>query len=472
MKDLLNSKNHLAHERIGQEWLSLINKTPAFVKTLVGKILQQNETGLQKHYLNYLEQDPDICHVIHSDRKRLEFSNLCIIWMKDLLELDGSSYHEFIAKQEATGEMMARINYPPYAISRGIRHIILWYIGHLNLLSLSTEEHSAAVNYVFCLLNISLELREIGYQRGVASYSRIDEAYRLHSLSQNLGVERERQRAELMEWSHQLLTSFHQASTPCVLPRIWRSAFGHWLDHKARILFERTPDIQRVIQAANRIDQELLPVLEQADFANRVNTRELVNQIDQELSAIKYSMNTIFEIYQESENGRDPLTQLLNRRFMVPVLSREIGLQKTARDNGFCVLLLDIDHFKKINDEHGHAAGDIVLQSSASLISRCIRPSDFVFRYGGEEILLVLIDCSLEMGWQIAEKIRQQLASSSISLASQDSVNITVSIGLASFAGELDYQALIMRADQAMYAAKQGGRNRVCVSAAADHDSI
>lgn len=129
------------------------------------------------------------------------------------------------------------------------------------------------------------------------------------------------------------------------------------------------------------------------------------------------------------------------------------------------MLLLDIDHFKRVNDQHGHDAGDRVLQSLASVLVNQMRASDFVFRYGGEEFLVVLGEVDVARAESIAEMLRQRVASADILLAANQSIKITVSIGVAAFDGHPDYQRLVERADKALYDAKHGGRNR-CVLAA------
>ena len=127
-------------------------------------------------------------------------------------------------------------------------------------------------------------------------------------------------------------------------------------------------------------------------------------------------------------------------------------------------MLLDIDHFKNINDTHGHKVGDLALRSVAAAITEAVRQTDFVFRYGGEEMLIVLVECDEAMGLQVAEKIRSEIAKLSIPLADGGKFAVTVSIGVAAFKGELDYEGILARADKAVYEAKERGRNRVTLA--------
>ena len=280
-------------------------------------------------------------------------------------------------------------------------------------------------------------------------------------------MERERQRAALMEWGHGILAAFYQNVASNELPRLWKSEFGLWLNHKAHILFERQPKLELIKQLVSRIDVELVPVLERASFGDRSQISDAAGKIEEELSAIKFLLNSIFEAHIEVESGRDPLTQLLTRRFMPSVLMREIQLQKMSVAAGFCVLLLDIDHFKRINDTHGHKIGDQALRAVAAAITETVRQTDFVFRYGGEEMLIVLVECDEAMGLQVAEKIRAEIARLSLPLADGGRLAVTASIGVAAFGGELDYERILARADKAVYEAKEGGRNRITLAPAA-----
>lgn len=166
---------------------------------------------------------------------------------------------------------------------------------------------------------------------------------------------------------------------------------------------------------------------------------------------------------------KDPLTGLANRRHFRAVLAREIDI--VARSgNSALLLMLDIDHFKKINDTHGHLAGDKVLQEVARCVTSCVRPPDTVARYGGEEFAVVLPDCQVSYGEAVAERIRQSLAALSIPVSPVLNLQITMSIGGAFAPVWVRSTADLWteRADTQLYRAKAEGRNRVCL----DHQQV
>jgi diguanylate cyclase (GGDEF)-like protein len=166
---------------------------------------------------------------------------------------------------------------------------------------------------------------------------------------------------------------------------------------------------------------------------------------------------------------RDPLTGQANRRHFRAVLSREIEI--VARSgNSALLLMLDIDHFKQVNDTHGHLAGDKVLQAVARCIAACVRPQDTVARYGGEEFAIVMPDCQAAYGETVAERVRQSVAALSIPVSPLINLQITTSVGGA-FAPvwvRSTADLWIERADTQLYLAKAQGRNRVCI----DHQQV
>ncbi len=157
----------------------------------------------------------------------------------------------------------------------------------------------------------------------------------------------------------------------------------------------------------------------------------------------------------------DPLTNLYNRRFFTEVIEAE--LHRSSRFRSYVSLLVvDIDHFKKVNDIYGHQAGDRVLSAVAEKLREGLRTYDIASRYGGEEFVLVLPNTPLDKAMEVAERLRKAVQSLSF-LIPLDRVEVTVSIGLAAFPTQhVDcFNALFTRADAALYRAKQNGRNRV-----------
>lgn len=152
----------------------------------------------------------------------------------------------------------------------------------------------------------------------------------------------------------------------------------------------------------------------------------------------------------------DSLTGAYNRRRFDDDLSLII---KKREKNGstFSLVFMDVDHFKNINDQYGHKKGDLVLQRISELIKKNIRSTDSLFRWGGDEFIVILPDAKLENAEKIAEKLRKNIASHNFGIGQ----NITFSIGVGEYHSEEDTDQVLMRLDEALFAAKSGGRNCV-----------
>jgi diguanylate cyclase len=163
-------------------------------------------------------------------------------------------------------------------------------------------------------------------------------------------------------------------------------------------------------------------------------------------------------------SSRDPLTGLANRRHFELTLASEVDRVARAGEPAL-VLMIDIDHFKKVNDAHGHAAGDDVLRAVAQALRECIRPMDTVARVGGEEFAMILPNCAPSFAQAVAERVRVRVQNTTIAIAPGVDVAVTVSIGGA-FAPQWVRSSPLLwveRADQQLYLAKSRGRNRACL---------
>ena len=159
------------------------------------------------------------------------------------------------------------------------------------------------------------------------------------------------------------------------------------------------------------------------------------------------------------EASRDGLTSLWNRKAILSILERE--LVRSERDGqSVGLIMIDVDHFKHINDTRGHPAGDAVLRIIATGIAAMIRPYDSVGRIGGEEFLIVAPNCDLGETWELAERVRLHVAGCRI-MAGKDAVRVSLSLGIATATSASQLEKLLHNADTALYLAKNSGRNRV-----------
>jgi len=206
------------------------------------------------------------------------------------------------------------------------------------------------------------------------------------------------------------------------------------IEHEKDILHTKTK-LQELYQATQEANKEL----ERLHEEYKIKEQALIKVNDQ----------------LETLASTDLLTGLKNRRFFQEKMVESLLLFQ-EKQRFFSLLVVDIDHFKSINDTYGHPIGDLVLGNLAGLLQSVSRSTDVVARYGGEEFVIILPECEEEQAIGIAERYRSQVAS-----ADWGEYNITVSIGAATVVEEDTEKSLFQKADNALYASKTGGRNRV-----------
>jgi len=216
--------------------------------------------------------------------------------------------------------------------------------------------------------------------------------------------------------------------------------------------------VRGILRAMGHLLAEIGLISEQHDFSRRIPMRTR-----DEIGIITQAFNELLEIadrlLQEKDHqaGTDQLTDLLNRRRFTEFMDREMA-RRQRHPEPLSLIMFDIDHFKRVNDVYGHEAGDLVLREMAQLVSGAVRRTDIVARWGGEEFVILLPGTTGEAAAGFAEKLRAAIESHDFPQIGR----ATASFGVASLdEKETDGETLINHADQAMYAAKQGGRNRV-----------
>lgn len=180
--------------------------------------------------------------------------------------------------------------------------------------------------------------------------------------------------------------------------------------------------------------------------------RRAIGDLEQELRGVK------------DEAISDPLTGLANRRYLWHFLPYEL-LRVARRESSLAVIMIDLDHFKRVNDTHGHEAGDLVLTKIAALLRSHIRDSDIACRYGGEEFVLVLPDATLEGTKRRADAIRNAIREMRLEHLGKPITGVTASIGIAMFPDHAEDSESLMRiVDDLLYEAKRSGRDRIVIS--------
>lgn len=388
-------------------------------------------------------------------------------WLERLFcRQSAEAFDAALAMQRHIGSVHSRAEIPVHLVARGMRLLKREIIKLLLMTDLNRGDLADAVLHADELIDLAFEAMSEAYFSSHESGARVDEAYRMFSIGHNLALEREKQIGALLDWENRLFKAVATETPVDGLATLGNSSFGLWLGHKAPLLFDDTRELPLIDEAMRRIDDALFLQISHGNdkTLTPAEIRSLVKAVMGEMEQVKFLLHVMFERLTDLEVGRDVLTQLFNRRFLPTILKREIELNR-RKSKPFCILMLDVDFFKNINDKYGHAAGDRVLQNIAGVMIAQVRVSDFVFRHGGEEFMVVLGETDTAQAQIVAEKIRTRVEAAETLLADPQVVKVTLSIGIAGFDGHPDYQRMLDRADKALYAAKHAGRNRCVVAA-------
>jgi two-component system cell cycle response regulator len=234
---------------------------------------------------------------------------------------------------------------------------------------------------------------------------------------------------------------------------------------------ERTRSLPILAVAEADNNQQLVRGLEIGinDYLIRpIDKNEMLARVRTQIKKKRYTERLRDNVQMSIEMAiTDALTGLFNRRYMETHLATLVE-QASARGKPIAVLVVDIDYFKRVNDSHGHDAGDDVLHEFALRIRKAIRNIDLACRYGGEEFVIVMPETNMAVATMVAERLRRRIASEPFTVQNgARSLEITISIGIAALDGVGDNAAAILkRADTALYRAKRDGRNRVVPDAA------
>ena len=226
------------------------------------------------------------------------------------------------------------------------------------------------------------------------------------------------------------------------------------IDQKPTSAFVAADAPSRVLE----VDHDLFWALANASHAVASN---MLITLAQRLRANNFAMTESMELQRLYKRHAtiDQLTGLHNRRWLDDVLPRQTK-RSSMNASPLSLMMVDIDHFKKFNDNFGHLAGDQVLYAVAQAMLKCVRPTDMLARFGGEEFVVMLTDTDMEGTKVVAERIRQGVASTIVKMGDERPLpSVTVSLGLAQMASFASVETLLAAADEALYRAKEKGRN-------------
>jgi len=452
---------HITNEQLADEWRGLLAKFSLEAAAVLHDVAEKSAPDLAAHFYEQMLADPHAAVFLSHEQVQSRLGHSMQRWVSKVFNSSAAGdIASVIELQRTIGDVHARIEIPVSLVLRGARHLKGRLRGLIEQRPEDALVRRDAARLGADIVDLAIEIICFAYSQSHDRNSRSEEAYRLFSVSQNQGAEKERQRSALLDWENQLMFELAVGDSFENLPRLASSEFGLWFRHKAAHAFQGSPESASILDYIRQIDQELQAL---AETDKSQGSLSMLHRVREQTRSIRFLLDNLFEQASELEAGRDVLTRLLNRKFLPVVMAKEMLYSRQA-GGSFGVLIVDVDHFKQINDAYGHDGGDVVLQQVATSLSNNTRGGDYAFRLGGEEFLLVMVDIDRTRVDKAAEKRRQRIGNDSYRLPQGEVLKVTVSIGIALYDGHPDYERLLRRADQALYEAKNAGRNR-CVMA-------
>ncbi len=420
------------------------------------------------HFMQHKIGKKYLSHAVVNERLKYSLME----WLTDLFEFDpNQDMEKFNARQISIGKIHARLGVPNILVLEGASLLKTKTALRISESNIGIEQATHSLILLDEIVDHAMRQMSEAYVTGIQQRAQSDEAFRIVTLGQDINLVRETQRAALMDWAQSTVFTLFSGKANQHYQSLAASPFGLWIRHRAPIMFRPEYLLNDIGKLIDAIDEDIVPNILNSDFQDKNDMFIAINELQKKVDELKFVLSDLFQKATDYESGRDPLTRTMNRRFLPSVLQREITLSQ-QNSSPLSLLMLDIDHFKRINDKYGHQAGDAVLVKIADLLTEAIRGTDYLFRYGGEEFLIVLPETDITNGIKIAKRICNMVEQTSIVLPDQSIEHVTVSIGVAIYDGHPDYEYLLSGADSALYAAKEKGRNAVVAQAGAELNSL
>ena len=447
-----------------QEKLSMLYEENSDLLINLGSFLEPQIKDIVDTFYAELLEIPEISTILNNAIVQKNLKESMRKWIHDFfLPRRGEEIPSVIERQQKIGMLHANINISLSYFTYGINIMKREIYSRISAHFVSQKECSDAFLVVMGqLFDILSSIISEAYFSNEMIHETNELSLKMKGMTQNTAIECERLRSLLLDWVRNALTFLYQ--TPEIelnkLPKLQFSSFGLWVIYKADLLSHNLNISEELKKYVQQIDEALLTAAKYRAENNQQQFFEGVATLNDVVSKVSWYISSIVDQAIEMDTGMDTLTRLFNRRYLDTILRRQTGISM-KQGLPYSILLLDIDHFKQVNDIYGHDSGDAVLKQFSELLLLTVRTSDFIFRYGGVEFLVVLGNTDRKEAFIVAEKIRRKCEEYIFQLPENKQLRKTCSIGVAVFEGHPDYNMMIKFADMSLYEAKEKGRNRI-----------
>lgn len=367
-------------------------------------------------------------------------------WLAELFSLNGLSGEQIRRRQMEVGASYARLKIPVSLVMRGFRELKKTLISTLPDTGKDQDTLTASLSLMSMLLDTSLSTMATAYGRHAERVTRSDEALRQFSVGQDISVERERQRAAMLDWAQGFYFQAQLSNRDRNLRTLGRAEFGLWFTHRAEILLGRTSEYESAIDAIERCDD----LVERLNFDINADHLEIISAVHTELETLSTLVSMMFDQIEAHNVARDPLTKLLNKQYLAPAVSREIALTQQGRPP-FCLVAFSLGRLDPRRIEPDQQGWEDIVRRSAQIILSMTRSSDSVFRLNDYTILIVRVESTSEEANQLAEEAVLRLTAGHLGPAGNTIYGVKVRRLVMEYDGQPDPRQVIRFAEQQMH---------------------
>lgn len=448
-------------QRMKNEWLALLDQTDPQIRQQAADIAVAHAQALSVEFYRVVLADPHAEEFLSNEQVEKQLKTALEKWLIDILSCNVGDVEGLMAAQHTVAEVHARIGIPVELVEMGFR--VLKKILYPVIIYGPQPSADKLQIYHFAInsIDLAMEVMSRAFSFSESSMAKEDENYRIFSLLENAEEEKERQISSLLSWELEIIYKVVlDGDLGNTLP-LSQSDFGLWFNHKGRHYFSGIAEVGHISRLLQDFDGILATINDTTKpLDSKTHRNKFLLQLRSTVSQITTLLRELFEEVSRHEVGMDVLTKLLNRRFLPTIFKREIAHANRV-GTPLSILVIDVDKFKQINDTWGHNTGDEILRRVSQVFYDNVRSSDYVFRYGGDEFIIVLTESTAHDTLRTAERIRSRVEKTKVKAPNGEDIMLSLSIGAAMFSGHPDYERLIQLADEALYIAKKRGRNCV-----------
>lgn len=448
-------------KRMKSEWVTLLEQTELHIRQQAADIAVANAHALSVEFYKVVLADPHAEEFLSNEQVEKQLKTALEKWIIDILSCQPEDIDTLMAAQHTVAEVHARIGIPVELVEMGFRVLKKLLYPVIIYGPQASADKLQIYHYAINSIDLAMEVMSRAFSFSESSMAKEDENYRIFSLLENAEEEKERQIATLLSWELEVIYKVVlDGDLGNTLP-LSQSDFGLWFNHKGRHYFSGIAEVGHISRLLQDFDGILSVINDTTKpLDSKTHRNKFLLQLRSTVSQIATLLRELFEEVSRHEVGMDVLTKLLNRRFLPTIFKREIAHANRV-GTPLSILVIDVDKFKQINDTWGHNTGDEILRRVSQVFYDNVRSSDYVFRYGGDEFIIVLTESTAHDTLRTAERIRSRVEKTKVKAPNGEDILLSLSIGAAMFSGHPDYERLIQLADEALYIAKKRGRNCV-----------